>query len=201
MRYKPDHLQRTRERILHSARQCFAATGFAGTSIEDVMAGCGLTRGGFYRHFRSKDALYALAMASDADPTSHACRSNAMAEQLEQALHDRPLSHVAADAISESPAVRAVARRRFEDMVGSIRAQLGADGPVARGGEPALLAATAMILGALALAQSERSPGARRRLLTLCAQTADGLLESPGRRDTDSCFWMPLSIPLAAWMS
>jgi TetR/AcrR family transcriptional regulator, transcriptional repressor for nem operon len=195
MRYPQDHLQRTRERILHCARQRFATTGFAGTSIEDVMADCGLTRGGFYRHFRSKDALYALAMARDGDATPHARRSHAMAEHLEQALRERPLSHLAADAVSESSAVRAVARRRFEALVSGIRAQLQADGAAARGGEPALLAATAMMLGALALAQSERNAGARRGVLTVCAHAADGLLEPPGTAEAAPYFWMPATAP------
>ena len=58
MRYGSEHKSRTRQRILASAAKLFAARGFAGVSIEDLMRDCGLTRGGFYAHFKSKAVLY-----------------------------------------------------------------------------------------------------------------------------------------------
>lgn len=62
MRYRPDHRARTRDRVLQTARRLFADRGYGKVSIEDVMRDCGLTRGGFYAHFRSKAALYREAM-------------------------------------------------------------------------------------------------------------------------------------------
>jgi TetR/AcrR family transcriptional regulator, transcriptional repressor for nem operon len=64
MPYTPEHKQRTRARIVESARVLFNRHGFEQVSIDDVMKGAGLTRGGFYRHFASKDALYAAAVQS-----------------------------------------------------------------------------------------------------------------------------------------
>lgn len=64
MPYPAQHKERTRARIIESARVLFNRHGFEGVSIDDLMKHAGLTRGGFYRHFESKDALYACAVAS-----------------------------------------------------------------------------------------------------------------------------------------
>ena len=56
--------QRThvRQRIVESATQLFNRHGFASVSIDEIMAGAGLTRGGFYNYFQSKAELYAEAV-------------------------------------------------------------------------------------------------------------------------------------------
>jgi AcrR family transcriptional regulator len=47
----------TRRRILEVAAEAFAERGYAGTSLSDVLKASGLTKGGFYFHFPSKEAL------------------------------------------------------------------------------------------------------------------------------------------------
>jgi AcrR family transcriptional regulator len=47
----------TRRRILEVAAQAFADRGYAGTSLSDVLRASGVTKGGFYFHFPSKEAL------------------------------------------------------------------------------------------------------------------------------------------------
>lgn len=64
MPYTREHKQRTRARIVESARVMFNRHGFEQVSIDDVMKHAGLTRGGFYNHFGSKDELYAEAVRS-----------------------------------------------------------------------------------------------------------------------------------------
>ena len=64
MPYAPDHKDRTRARIVESARVLFNRHGFDAVSIDEVMKGAGLTRGGFYHHFSSKESLYAAAVSS-----------------------------------------------------------------------------------------------------------------------------------------
>lgn len=59
MRYGPEHKQATRGRILAAAEGLFRKQGFEGASVERVMRAAGLTVGGFYAHFASKDALLA----------------------------------------------------------------------------------------------------------------------------------------------
>lgn len=53
--------QRTRARILETSRQLFLERGFAGTSIEDITQGAGLSRASFWTYFPTKlDVLRAL---------------------------------------------------------------------------------------------------------------------------------------------
>lgn len=64
MSYTAEHKARTRTKIVESARVMFNRHGFEQVSIDDVMKRAGLTRGGFYNHFTSKDELYAEAVHS-----------------------------------------------------------------------------------------------------------------------------------------
>lgn len=64
MPYTAEHKARTRARIVASARVLFNRGGFEQVSIDDIMRHSGLTRGGFYNHFASKDALYVEAINS-----------------------------------------------------------------------------------------------------------------------------------------
>jgi len=63
MRYEPEHKTRTRERIIRNAARKLRAEGLSGPGVESVMKASGLTVGGFYKHFRSKDELLAEAIA------------------------------------------------------------------------------------------------------------------------------------------
>ena len=49
--------EETRERILETAEAAAPAKGFAATSIEEVIAEAGITKSGFFYHFRDKNAL------------------------------------------------------------------------------------------------------------------------------------------------
>lgn len=64
MPYSPEHKAETRKRIVEHARILFNRHGFSEVSIDELMAEVGLTRGGFYNHFRNKEELYADAVAS-----------------------------------------------------------------------------------------------------------------------------------------
>ena len=75
MPYTPEHKIRTRGRIVESARRLFNRHGFEQVSIDQVMAEAGLTRGGFYHHFKCKDELYAEAVASYAASNPFAVKS------------------------------------------------------------------------------------------------------------------------------
>ena len=66
MRYDAAHKAQSRAKILEAARARFRRHGFAGASIDQVMSDAGLTRGAFYAHFASKDALIAEVLAIEA---------------------------------------------------------------------------------------------------------------------------------------
>jgi len=57
----------TRRRIVKTAAAEFRRKGINGAGVNDVMAAAGLTHGGFYRHFDSKDELVAEACAAAID--------------------------------------------------------------------------------------------------------------------------------------
>src|SRR4051812_42623047 len=63
MRYGPEHKTRTRDRIVRNASRKLRAEGLSGPGVASVMQASGLTVGGFYKHFRSKDELLADAIA------------------------------------------------------------------------------------------------------------------------------------------
>jgi TetR/AcrR family transcriptional repressor of nem operon len=54
----------SRRRIVAAAANAFKQNGIRGTGLADVMADAGMTQGGFYRHFESKDDLVAEACAA-----------------------------------------------------------------------------------------------------------------------------------------
>jgi TetR/AcrR family transcriptional repressor of nem operon len=63
MRYEPEHKTRTRDRIVRNAARKLRAEGLSGSGVASVMKASGLTVGGFYKHFRSKDELLTDAIA------------------------------------------------------------------------------------------------------------------------------------------
>ena len=63
MRYEPEHKKQTRDRIVRNAARKLRAEGLGGTGVASVMKASGLTVGGFYKHFRSKEELVADALA------------------------------------------------------------------------------------------------------------------------------------------
>jgi TetR/AcrR family transcriptional repressor of nem operon len=58
MPYATGHRTDVKEKIVQSARGLFNRHGFDNVSITQIMAGAGLTHGGFYNYFKSKSDLY-----------------------------------------------------------------------------------------------------------------------------------------------
>src|SRR5262245_32225687 len=79
----------TRSRIVDAASTALRAKGVAGVDVADVMASAGLTHGGFYAHFRSRDDLLAEAL-------DHASRQSlaALARSLAATAAKPPLQTV-----------------------------------------------------------------------------------------------------------
>ena len=64
MRYGPEHKDQTRSALLKAAAEQMRAHGPDGVSVAAVMKRVGLTHGGFYAHFESKDDLIAEAVSA-----------------------------------------------------------------------------------------------------------------------------------------
>lgn len=137
MPYSPEHARKSKARITEAARILFNIHGFEKVTIDMVMAKAGLTRGGFYRHFESKEALYGAAVQSflmgrgaewraDAgvDPTNlspEMCQqmleSYLSAEHL-GALEDQcPMIALPSDVARQSPEVRQAYQNLLTAMV------------------------------------------------------------------------------------
>jgi len=69
MRYSREHKAHNHENILSVAARSFREHGGDSSGIGTVMKKVGLTKGGFYRHFKSKDDLFVEAVARALDET------------------------------------------------------------------------------------------------------------------------------------
>jgi len=63
MRYEAEHKQRTRERVVQEASEAIRRHGPGKVGVAALMAKAGLTHGGFYAHFKSKDDLVVAAIS------------------------------------------------------------------------------------------------------------------------------------------
>jgi TetR/AcrR family transcriptional repressor of nem operon len=86
MRYSPEHKAQNHENILSIAARSFRERGGDSSGIGTVMKKVGLTKGGFYRHFKSKDDLFVEAVARALDETGRAMVEVAKSAPEGQAL-------------------------------------------------------------------------------------------------------------------
>src|SRR5262245_52168386 len=84
---KAEQKQQTHETILASAEELLRTRGISGARVADVMKGAGLTVGGFYAHFPSKEALIDETLRR----TTEAIRTKLFADLDKVPSEDRPL--------------------------------------------------------------------------------------------------------------
>jgi TetR/AcrR family transcriptional regulator, transcriptional repressor for nem operon len=166
MPYAPEHKEQTRARIVECARRMFNRHGFEAASIDRIMAGAGLTRGGFYHHFADKEALYGEAVASYArcDPAAGldvaaGARQRVLRlvdaylsrQHLEDIDRHCPMIALPSDVARAGPAVR----RTYEMLIGGMVGLLerGVD-PADGDARQAALAIAALCVGAMVLART-----------------------------------------------
>jgi TetR/AcrR family transcriptional regulator, transcriptional repressor for nem operon len=74
MSYPAGHRAAVKKNIIHSARKLFNRRGCESVSVTEIMAGAGLTHGGFYSYFNSKSDLYAEVLGCFfTDPQWESC--------------------------------------------------------------------------------------------------------------------------------
>ena len=169
MRYVKGHGLQTRSRIVGNASYGLRQSGAEGMSVVDLMKLVGLTHGGFYSHFESREALFIEAFALAMDQTVADWqqlfkalpiekRFDALVDGYLSARHrdDRArgcvLPALGADIARSSPKVRQNFARKFEEMIDSI-ALLFPEGPP---GEARQIATStlATMLGSIVLARA-----------------------------------------------
>jgi TetR/AcrR family transcriptional repressor of nem operon len=94
MRYSEDHKAQTHQRIIEEAAHLFRRDGVGATGLQPLMKTLGLTHGGFYAHFKSKDELVETALRHSADKLT--------AVTNEMANGDKPLTHLISGYLSSA---------------------------------------------------------------------------------------------------
>lgn len=84
MRYSEDHKAQTHQRIIDEASARFRRDGIGATGLQPLMKSLGLTHGGFYAHFKSKDDLVEKSLRQTADNLATHC--SAVFDQAEDPL-------------------------------------------------------------------------------------------------------------------
>jgi len=124
----------THERIVDAAARAIRRSGYDGTSVADIMKEAGLTHGGFYAHFPSREAM--LAEAADragADAIAASCRVAATAppeqalqrmmsaylskEHVANAERGCPVAALGSEMPRQAPEVRHAATLRIKEMI------------------------------------------------------------------------------------
>jgi AcrR family transcriptional regulator len=156
MPYTQEHKAHTRARIVESARLLFNRHGFSGVSIDDIMAEAGLTRGGFYNHFNTKEDLYA--------------------EVVTHALACRKAQHAGEGTPTARDLIVAYLSQEHFDNRDTCCPLMALPSDVARGGKPVRQAYGQVLTYLInSLENSLAGPQARRRAIALAALCIGGM--------------------------
>lgn len=192
-RRAPRDKSRTHERILDSAAKLFRTKGVAQTSVADVMEGAGLTVGGFYAHFESKDALVEATLRRameelrpvllrELDRASEWRRLEVVLQRyLSRDHRDNPpggcpLPAMVAELSATGDAGRDVLAEEFEQ---NVRLIAGSDAPEARA---RMLGLLALMVGGVALSRALKGTPLSDELLKACRDTGRAAMRGTGLR-------------------
>ncbi|AWN53614.1 TetR family transcriptional regulator [Methylobacterium sp. 17Sr1-1] len=191
MRVTREQFQENRRRILEAAGRLFREKGFSAVTVAEVMEAAGLTHGGFYGHFASKEDLAAQALGQALAPAprepgtapdekSRDEKSGDLAafvaSYLSAAHRDRPGTGCALAALgSEAARQPAPVRRAFTEGLEARLARMQEALP--EGDRAAALAAISGLVGALVLARAVDDPALSDEILA----AARGALGDPWR--------------------
>lgn len=64
-----EYKEKKRQEILHSAHACFAKKGFEVSTVDDIVAHSGISKGAIYNYFKSKDEIYLALMDGQTNET------------------------------------------------------------------------------------------------------------------------------------
>ena len=176
MPYRPEHKEETRVRIIECARRLFNRHGFSEVSIDQIMAEAGLTRGGFYNHFRNKEELFCEAVKFYATcnpterwdgvevdfegerPTFAAQIVNAYLSRphLDDLDYHCPMVALPSDIARAGPAMRETYQMLLQGMIGLFQSGVGGDDETAR--RKAIAIAT-LCIGGMVMARTVDDAG------------------------------------------
>jgi TetR/AcrR family transcriptional repressor of nem operon len=181
MRRSKQEAAETRRRIISAAAVEFRRNGINNTGLSDLMAAAGLTHGGFYRHFESKDQLVVeacdAAVRSMVDRFAAAAVGKSTRKRLGAATarylsvnhrddpaHGCPLAALGSEIARCGEGVRSAATNGFLRLVEIIAAQYEGTRPdLAR---QRALAAASMMIGALTMSRMVTDPELSAEILS-----------------------------------
>jgi TetR/AcrR family transcriptional regulator, transcriptional repressor for nem operon len=163
----------TRKRIVQAAAQAFRCNGIHATGVAEIMSAAGLTPGGFYRHFASKDHLVAAACAAGMESTLDAIDATtrsgeqAFLDHFEAYIWDKsrrerlvecPLIAMGSELARADVETRGTATRGYRELIAMMAEQGTSD-------EGAAIFAFSAILGALTISRIVDDPELSGRVL------------------------------------
>ena len=168
MRYSKDHKQETHARIVKKASVRLREKGAHGIGVADLMKEAGLTHGGFYAHFDSREALVIEAFAYAMDRSTERWRKIAEQTAPDKRLativdnyltpvhrddpgHGCAVPTLGAEIARESPKTRKAFAAKLEQMIEMIAAQIP-DLP-RKAARKQAMASLATMMGTLVLAR------------------------------------------------
>lgn len=166
MRYPAHETAERHQKILEEAARLFRGKGFAGASIGDVMKASGLTHGGFYAHFDSKDALACASLEHALEQKLEEirrrsssgvdARAQVLSGYLSTSHRDHPeagcaMAALAVD-VAREPALQASFTAGLKSMVATLASNL--PWKRARPKQQQALCFTAAMVGAMVLARA-----------------------------------------------
>ena len=172
-RTDPSRKEATHERIVEAAARAIRRSGYGGTGVADIMKDAGLTHGGFYAHFDSREAMLAEAAdraGADTVATMTRVANAAPSDQALQAIIRAYLSKAHVEAVEtgcavaalgsemprQAPQVRRAATRRIKEMIDLVGRQSSDWGQP--GAHERALITVATAVGALVLARAVDDP-------------------------------------------
>ncbi|PYQ43166.1 MAG: TetR family transcriptional regulator [Acidobacteria bacterium] len=162
-RTTPGRKDATHERIVGAAARAIRRSGYGGTGVAEIMKDAGLTHGGFYAHFASREAAEGLAalerVAGAAAPRRalpallRAYLSRAHVEGVETGC---AVAALGSEMPRQAPGVRRAATRRIKEMIDLVARQSPDWGRP--GAHQHALVTVATMVGALVLARAVDDP-------------------------------------------
>ena len=190
MRYPKEHKSQTRDRILRSAAPLLRKRGIGGVSVDSLMGAAKLTRGGFYAHFPSKEALVTAILEQDGglvrmleerDGASRAELNRQAArilgdyldpENRGEVVEGCPLASLPVDAARSSKKIRAAYGRRLSEFIAQLERGLGRT----RRAESDAIAVAVLAIGGVLLSRACDSDEDADRLEAACRKHIARLL-------------------------
>ena len=195
MSYSAEHKQKVRDNIIESARVLFNRHGFEGVTIDRVMESSGLTRGGFYNHFKNKEELYSEAISSflmgrgaqwraeaGVDPTNlnpemarRMIQSYLSSEHLDDLDDQCPMIALPSDVARARPEVQLSYQKLLEAMVSLFERGLEKQSSEAR---QKALSLAALCVGGMVLARALPDSALAREVQTAARVSADEITKN-----------------------